>query len=63
MFQMKILMHEMLPSPPANSAKNRALDGLPKSFIHILRTLFDILDNKQTGLVKFSGIVFVEGVC
>lgn len=52
---MKILMHEMLPSPPATSAKNRALDGLPKSFIHILRTLFDILDNKQTGLVKFSG--------
>ncbi|KAK7583944.1 hypothetical protein V9T40_004907 [Parthenolecanium corni] len=46
----------MLPSPPATSAKNRALDGLPKSFIHILRTLFDILDNKQTGLVKFSDI-------
>lgn len=45
----------MISSPPPTSVKNSALDGLPKSFIHVLRTLFDILDDKRTGLVKFSG--------
>lgn len=49
----------MLSSPPSTSAKSSTLDGLPKSFIHVLRTLFDILDDKKTGLVKFSGLYAV----
>lgn len=31
------------------------LDGLPKQFVNALRTLFDVLDDKGTGFVKFSG--------
>ncbi|KAL1117243.1 hypothetical protein AAG570_004569, partial [Ranatra chinensis] len=32
------------------------LDGLPKQFVAALRTLFDILDDKASGYVKFSDI-------
>lgn len=46
---------EMIPSPPTTCAKGSTLDGLPKSFLHVLKTLFDILDDEGTGLVKFSG--------
>lgn len=49
------IIHAMISSPPPTSVKNSVLDGLPKSFIHVLKTLFDILDDKKTGLVKFSG--------
>ncbi|KAJ8896949.1 hypothetical protein PR048_002295, partial [Dryococelus australis] len=30
------------------------LDGLPKQFVVAMRTLFDIMDDKKTGYVKFS---------
>lgn len=29
---------------------------LPKQFVEAMRTLFDIMDDKRTGYVKFSGI-------
>ncbi|CAG2065380.1 unnamed protein product, partial [Timema podura] len=32
------------------------LDGLPKQFVVAMRTLFDIMDDKRTGYVKFSDI-------
>ncbi|KAK7066160.1 Adenomatous polyposis coli tumor suppressor protein [Halocaridina rubra] len=32
------------------------LDGLPKSFVNAMRTLFDIMDDQRTGYVKFSEI-------
>ena len=31
-------------------------DGLPKNFISAMRTLFDIMDDQNTGFVKFSDI-------
>jgi hypothetical protein len=34
---------------------NGALDGLPKQFVVAMRTLFDIMDDKQTGFVRFAG--------
>ncbi|XP_065205093.1 suppressor APC domain-containing protein 2 [Planococcus citri] len=46
----------MISSPPATNAKSNTLDGLPKPFLHVLKTLFDILDDEGTGLVKFSDI-------
>lgn len=33
-----------------------SLDALPKQFIKLLRTLFDILDEEHTGFVRFSDI-------
>ncbi|KAK4315825.1 hypothetical protein Pmani_012981 [Petrolisthes manimaculis] len=33
-----------------------ALDGLPKSFVSSMRTLFDIMDDQRSGFVKFSEI-------
>ncbi|KAG8263362.1 negative regulation of protein localization to cell cortex [Homalodisca vitripennis] len=39
--------------PPSQSA---TLDGLPKPFVGALRTLFDIMDDKGAGFVKFSEI-------
>jgi len=35
--------------------KNSAAEGLPAKFVLSMRTLFDILDDKRTGYVKFSG--------
>lgn len=32
-----------------------ATEGLPAKFVLSMRTLFDILDDKRTGHVKFSG--------
>lgn len=32
-----------------------ATEGLPAKFVLSMRTLFDILDDKRTGYVKFSG--------
>ncbi|XP_065349882.1 suppressor APC domain-containing protein 2 [Cloeon dipterum] len=32
------------------------LEGLPKQFVHAMRTLFDIMDDKRTGFVRFSEI-------
>lgn len=31
-------------------------DGLPKSFISAMKTLFDIMDDQNTGFIKFSDI-------
>lgn len=31
------------------------LEGLPKRFVFAMRKLFDILDEKRIGYVKFSG--------
>ncbi|XP_008182222.1 suppressor APC domain-containing protein 2 isoform X1 [Acyrthosiphon pisum] len=36
--------------------KNSAAEGLPAKFVLSMRTLFDILDDKRTGYVKFSEI-------
>lgn len=41
-----------MPPPVSQSA---TLDGLPKPFVGALRTLFDIMDDKGAGFVKFSG--------
>lgn len=43
-----------MPPPVSQSA---TLDGLPKPFVGALRTLFDIMDDKGAGFVKFSGTV------
>lgn len=32
------------------------LDNLPKPFVNAMRTLFDIMDDKQTGFVNFADI-------
>lgn len=36
--------------------QSSTLDGLPKQFVTAMRTLFDIMDDKRTGLVNFSDI-------
>ncbi|KAL0280355.1 UNVERIFIED_CONTAM: hypothetical protein PYX00_001669 [Menopon gallinae] len=36
--------------------QSTTLDGLPKRFVLAMRKLFDILDDKKTGYVKFSDI-------
>ena len=41
----------MSPSIP----QSPTLEGLPKQFVGALRTLFDILDDKGSGFVKFTG--------
>ncbi|XP_076046310.1 suppressor APC domain-containing protein 2 [Oratosquilla oratoria] len=38
------------------SSGNAALDGLPKPFVQAMRTLFDIMDDRRTGFVRFSEI-------
>lgn len=35
-----------------------SLDGLPKQFVLAMRTLFDIMDDKRTGFVRFTGWYF-----
>lgn len=35
--------------------QSTTLDGLPKRFVYAMRKLFDIMDDKKTGYVKFSG--------
>lgn len=36
--------------------QSSTLDSLPKQFVNAMRTLFDIMDDKHTGLVNFSDI-------
>ncbi|XP_068918198.1 suppressor APC domain-containing protein 2 [Tenebrio molitor] len=36
--------------------QSSTLDGLPKQFVTAMRTLFDIMDDKRSGLVNFSDI-------
>lgn len=38
------------------SSNNSDIDGLPKSFINAMRTLFDIMADPRTGFVRFSDI-------
>lgn len=40
----------------ARQQRSTTLDGLPKQFVSSMRTLFDIMDDKKTGYVKFSEI-------
>ena len=44
----------------AGDVKNSATEGLPAKFVVSMRTLFDILDDKNTGYVKFSGIYLLS---
>nr|CAG4651956.1 EOG090X08VB [Triops cancriformis] len=39
-----------------STTKGSALDGLPKQFVTAMRTLFDLMDDKRTGYVKFSDL-------
>jgi|688.fasta_scaffold425796_2 hypothetical protein len=32
-----------------------ALDGLPKQFVASMKTLFDVMDDRNTGFVKLIG--------
>ncbi len=32
-----------------------ALDGLPKQFVASMKTLFDVMDDRNTGFVKLTG--------
>ncbi|CAH0390784.1 unnamed protein product [Bemisia tabaci] len=41
---------------PPTFSQNSAVDGLPKQFVIAMRTLFDIMDDKHVGYVKFSEI-------
>ncbi|XP_050539960.1 suppressor APC domain-containing protein 2 [Daktulosphaira vitifoliae] len=43
-------------TPTHNDTKSPTTEGLPAKFVHSMRTLFDILDDKRTGFVKFSEI-------
>ncbi|XP_050432041.1 suppressor APC domain-containing protein 2 isoform X2 [Adelges cooleyi] len=44
-------------TPTSNvDVKSSTTEGLPAKFVHSMRTLFDILDDKRTGFVKFSEI-------
>ena len=36
-------------------APAKPLDSLPKVFVDSMRTLFDIMDDKRTGFVHYSG--------
>lgn len=49
-----------MPPPVPQSA---TLDGLPKPFVGALRTLFDIMDDKGAGFVKFSGTQISHIAC
>lgn len=40
---------------PPTLSQSATLDGLPKQFVGAMRTLFDIMDDKGAGFVKFSG--------
>ena len=41
--------------------QSATLDSLPKQFVLAMRTLFDIMDDKRTGYVKFSGnFIFIR---
>lgn len=40
----------------SSSLQPSTLDGLPKQFVTAMRTLFDIMDDKQTGFVNFADI-------
>ncbi|XP_054274906.1 suppressor APC domain-containing protein 2 [Macrosteles quadrilineatus] len=50
----KETLREAAMSPPL--PQSATLDGLPKPFVGALRTLFDIMDDKGAGFVKFSEI-------
>ncbi|XP_076352026.1 suppressor APC domain-containing protein 2-like [Tachypleus tridentatus] len=39
-----------------NNHSKSTLDGLPKTFVSAMRTLFEILDDRKTGFVKFTDI-------
>lgn len=41
---------------PPTLSQSATLDGLPKQFVGAMRTLFDIMDDKGAGFVKFSEI-------
>lgn len=38
------------------TSTSSTLDSLPKQFVIAMRTLFDIMDDKQTGFVSFVDI-------
>lgn len=38
------------------ASTSAALEGLPKQFVTSMKTLFEIMDDKNTGYVKFSGV-------
>ncbi|XP_050299200.1 suppressor APC domain-containing protein 2 [Anthonomus grandis grandis] len=38
------------------TTNSSTLDGLPKQFVNAMRTLFEIMDDKQTGFVNFADI-------
>lgn len=40
----------------ASVQQKSTLDGLPKQFVSAMRTLFDLMDDKQSGFVKFQDI-------
>ncbi|XP_014247982.1 suppressor APC domain-containing protein 2 [Cimex lectularius] len=46
---------QQIPMPPTVH-QSPTLEGLPKQFVDALRTLFDILDEKQVGFVKLTDI-------
>lgn len=39
------------------ASTSAALEGLPKQFVTSMKTLFEIMDDKNSGYVKFTGIV------
>lgn len=50
-----IRLYMVMTPTHAGDVKNSATEGLPAKFVLSMRTLFDILDDKRTGYVKFSG--------
>ena len=40
----------------------KPLDALPKVFVDSMRTLFDIMDDKRTGFVHYSGETAFDNV-
>ena len=47
---------ETMTATHQNKAKESLItDGLPNSFIQSMSTLFDIMDDRRTGYIKFTG--------
>ncbi|RZF32372.1 hypothetical protein LSTR_LSTR001836 [Laodelphax striatellus] len=44
------------PGPTSTGGPGSSLEGLPKQFVHAMRTLFDIMDDKGYGFVEFREI-------
>lgn len=55
---MYVLIFRCTQKMPPPLTQSPTLDGLPQKFVGAMRTLFDIMDDKGAGFVKFSGNLY-----